>query len=94
MVTVFGTGMVIALPLCGDLLGMSDRQLGVWAGASIHEVAQVVAAASVVGPTAVAVATTVKLARVALLPVMYVAASARDRTTPRRDARCRGCPGS
>ena len=82
MVTVFGTGMVIALPLCGDLLGMSDRQLGVWAGASIHEVAQVVAAASVVGPTAVAVATTVKLARVALLPVMYVAASARDRTTP------------
>ena len=78
MVTVFGTGMVVALPLCGELLGMSDRQLGVWAGASIHEVAQVVAAASVVGPTAVAVATTVKLTRVALLPIMYVFASARE----------------
>lgn len=82
MVTVFGTGLVVALPLCGDLLGMSDRQVGVWAGASIHEVAQVVAAASVVGPAAVAVATTVKLTRVALLPVMYLLASARDNAAP------------
>jgi uncharacterized membrane protein YadS len=78
MVTVFGTVMVVGLPLAGDLLGMSERQLGIWAGASIHEIAQVVAAASVVGPAAVAVATTVKLARVALLPVMYVVASRRD----------------
>lgn len=79
MVTVFGTAMVVALPLAADLMDLSDRRLGVWAGASIHEVAQVVAAASVAGPVAVAIATTVKLARVALLPAVYVAAATRAR---------------
>jgi uncharacterized integral membrane protein (TIGR00698 family) len=79
MVTVFGTAMVVALPLAADLMDLSERELGVWAGASIHEVAQVVAAASVAGPVAVAIATTVKLARVALLPVVYVAAATRGR---------------
>lgn len=78
MVTVFGTTMVVALPLAADLLGLSDLQTGVWAGASIHEVGQVVAAASVAGSTAVAMATTVKLARVALLPVVYAAAVFRE----------------
>lgn len=80
MVTVFGTTMIVAVPLLGDLLGLSRLQTGVWAGASIHEVAQVVAAASTAGAAAVAVATTVKLGRVALLAVAYVAAQRRERT--------------
>ena len=78
MVTLFGTAMIVLLPLTAGALDLSDRQLGVWAGASIHEVAQVVAAAAVAGPAAVAVATTVKLGRVAMLVGGYAAARARD----------------
>ncbi|MFE4198674.1 YeiH family protein [Paenarthrobacter sp. NPDC056912] len=78
MVTLFGSAMIVLLPLASKALGLSSVQLGVWAGASIHEVAQVVAAATTGGAAAVAIATTVKLGRVALLAVAYVAARRRD----------------
>ncbi|MGN6721802.1 MAG: putative sulfate exporter family transporter, partial [Marmoricola sp.] len=56
------------------------RVAGVWAGASIHEVAQVVAAGGVIGGGAVAAAVVVKLARVLLLaPVVAVAGTERRR---------------
>lgn len=90
MVTVFGTSMIVALPVAGSLLGLSDTQLGVWAGASIHEVAQVVAAASAAGAAAVAVATTIKLGRVSLLAFAFVAVQRRERSaeqTARSDVR-------
>lgn len=87
MVTVFGTAMIVALPLLADRLGMSALQAGVWAGASIHEVAQVVAAASAVGAGAIAVATTVKLGRVSLLALGYVAAQRRERVAGTHGAR-------
>lgn len=79
MVTVFGSAMIVVLPLAGALLGLTDEQVGVWAGSSIHEVAQVVAAASAAGAVAVAVATTIKLGRVSLLAGAYVASRERDR---------------
>lgn len=75
LVVVFGTGMIVALPLLVALLGLTPTAAGLWIGASTHEVAQVVAAAGLVGAEALAVAVTVKLARVALLaPVMGVLA--------------------
>lgn len=75
MVTAFGSAMIVAIPGLGHLLGLSDRQTAVWAGASVHEVAQVIAAASLIGPAAAAAAMTVKLARVALLaPVQMLSA--------------------
>ena len=78
LVTVFGTIMIGAVPALGGVLGLSDEQTAIWAGASIHEVAQVIAAASLIGAggaTVLATATTVKLARVALLaPVQLVSA--------------------
>ncbi|ROR72348.1 putative sulfate exporter family transporter [Bogoriella caseilytica] len=86
MVTIFGTVMILALPLAANALQLSDLQLGVWAGASIHEVAQVVAAASVAGTVALTSATTVKLLRVALLAPAVVAARWRDdRSQPAPD---------
>ena len=72
MVTLWGSLMIAAVPALSAWLGLSDRAAGVWVGASVHEVAQVVAAASVVGAGAVAVATTIKLMRVALLAPMHV----------------------
>ncbi|GAA1924753.1 YeiH family protein [Nocardioides hwasunensis] len=78
LVTVFGTVMIGAVPALGHVLGLTDEQTAIWAGASIHEVAQVIAAASLIGAggaTVLAAATTVKLARVALLaPVQVVSA--------------------
>jgi uncharacterized membrane protein YadS len=56
-------------------LGLDDRQLGIWAGASVHEVGQVIAAAGPAGQTAVAIAITVKLTRVLLLGPIVAAIS-------------------
>lgn len=73
LVTLFGTATMVVVPLTATAIGLSDLQTGVWAGASIHEVAQVVAAASFTGPAALAAASTIKLARVALLGFVFVA---------------------
>lgn len=78
LITVFGTIMIGVVPALGSAFGLTDEQTAIWAGASIHEVAQVIAAASLIGAggaTVLAAATTVKLARVALLaPVQLVSA--------------------
>lgn len=67
MITICGTLAMIVLPLLQGPLGLSDAQFGSWAGASVHEVGQVVAAASPAGAAAVSVAVVVKLTRVLLL---------------------------
>lgn len=67
MVTICGTVAMIVLPLLQAPLGLTDVQYGSWAGASVHEVGQVVAAASPAGAAALSVAVVVKLTRVLLL---------------------------
>jgi len=87
LVVVFGTAMIGVAPLLGAALGLGFDARGVLAGASIHEVAQVVAAGGVIGSGALAVAVLVKLARVLLLaPVMagiglWQRRQSRDRST-------------
>lgn len=78
LVTLFGSLMIAIIPWAANTLSLSEQQAAVWAGASIHEVAQVVAAGSVLGGGAVAVATTVKLGRVALLAPMSVLVARRS----------------
>ena len=73
MVTLFGTLALVLLPLLQGPLGLTDLQFGMWAGASVHEVGQVVAAASPAGAAVVAIAVVVKLTRVVMLaPVVAV----------------------
>lgn len=67
MVTICGSVAMVLLPLLQGPFGLTDVQLGAWAGASVHEVGQVVAAASPAGAAAVGVAMVVKLTRVLLL---------------------------
>lgn len=67
LVVLFGTLMIPLVPTLGSLLGMPDEMAGMWIGASTHEVAQVVAAGGTVSGAALAVAVTVKLARVITL---------------------------
>jgi uncharacterized integral membrane protein (TIGR00698 family) len=66
-VTLFGTLALVLLPLLDAVLGLSPAAFGTWVGASVHEVAQVVAAATPGGPSAVDTATLVKLTRVLTL---------------------------
>jgi len=72
-VTIFGTLAMVFLPLLGS--GMSPREYGIWTGASIHEVAQVIAASAQRGDQALATATITKLTRVAfLVPIVFMLA--------------------
>ena len=90
-VTVFGSLAMFLYPALPDLLGLDARGFGLWTGASIHEIAQVVAAAFQDGKEAGDLATITKLARVMMLaPVVIllgVATSwARNRELARRGA--------
>ena len=67
LVTLFGSLAIVVLPLLRGPLGLSNDGFGAWAGASVHDVAQVVATAAAVGPEVIAVAIVVKLTRVVLL---------------------------
>lgn len=65
--------MIAAVPAVAATLELAPETAGLWAGASIHEVAQVVAAGGALGGAALTVAVIVKLARVLMLaPVMAV----------------------
>lgn len=72
-VTVFGGLAMFAYPALFPVLGLTPRAYGLWAGASIHEIAQVIAAAFQHGPEAGHAATIAKLARVSMLaPLVLV----------------------
>lgn len=67
LVVLFGTAMIAVVPLTSSGLGLDEATAGMWAGASTHEVAQVVAIGGIIGPAALEVAVLVKLARVIML---------------------------
>jgi uncharacterized integral membrane protein (TIGR00698 family) len=75
IITLLGTLGIVIYPLIGHMLGLSPFAYGVWDGASLHEMAQVVAAGDAYGEQAVEVATVTKLARIALLaPIVFLIA--------------------
>lgn len=82
LVVVFGTLMIPAVPALSAIAGLTADQAGMWAGGSIHEVAQVVAAGGAIGGTALAVAVIVKLARVLMLAPVIAVLSIRQRRLP------------
>ncbi|KAK1185490.1 putative sulfate exporter family transporter [Streptomyces sp. NBS 14/10] len=79
LVTLYGSAAIVLVPFLGQALGMSPQQVGFWAGLSVHEVAQVVAAASPAGAGAVAIAVVIKLTRVVLLAPMVAGVSIVER---------------
>jgi uncharacterized integral membrane protein (TIGR00698 family) len=84
MGTVFLLNSVALLlfPAIGHLLHLDQNQFGLWAALAIHDTSSVVGAAAAYGSQALAIGTTVKLARalwivpVALLTAAYVARAA------------------
>ena len=87
-VTIFGSVAMFAYPLLPALLHLDPHAFGLWSGASIHEIAQVVAAAFQDGKTAGEFGTIAKLSRVMLLApvVMVLGWMASRRTTGRKQA--------
>ncbi|HOY66445.1 MAG TPA: putative sulfate exporter family transporter [Candidatus Ozemobacteraceae bacterium] len=65
LVTVFLLNAValVVFPFVGRMLGLTEHAFGIWAGLAIHDTSSVVGAASSYGAAALAVATSVKLAR-------------------------------
>lgn len=96
-VTLYGTISMLLYPVVGLALGLTAEQFGLWAGASVHEVAQVVGAAfsfdAAASAASAELATVVKLGRVLMLAPMAVMVTlvfrrhaARSTTTPRARA--------
>ena len=79
LVTLCGTAAIAVLPLLRVPLGLGDAAFGVWTGASVHDVGQVVATAAIAGPGALALAVVVKLVRVVTLAPMTALVAAQRR---------------
>jgi uncharacterized integral membrane protein (TIGR00698 family) len=79
LVTLCGTLAIVVLPPLRHPLGLDDEQFGAWVGASVHDVAQVVATSSTAGAVALATAIVVKLTRVMLLAPLVAGIAVRRR---------------
>ncbi len=81
IVTLLGVVSMVTLPALGLALGLSDWQFGLWAGLTIHQTPQVIAAGFAFSPAAGQTATVVKLVRICLLaPLALWLGMRRDRS--------------
>jgi uncharacterized integral membrane protein (TIGR00698 family) len=74
-VSTLSTVVMIIYPAIAGMLGLDDTHAGIFIGATIHDVAQVVGAGYAISPEAGDTATVVKLMRVAMLLPVIVAAT-------------------
>jgi uncharacterized integral membrane protein (TIGR00698 family) len=85
-VTLLGLIAMFLLPVIGHAMDLSQKAFGIWAGLSIHQTPQVIAAGFAYGPEAGATATIAKLARVCLLaPIVFLAGVMHARTLAQND---------
>lgn len=66
-ITIFGTAALLLFPVLALLVEMPDRVFGFWAGLSVNDTSQVVAAGAAYSAEALEVATVVKLVRNAFM---------------------------
>ncbi|MCP4207908.1 MAG: putative sulfate exporter family transporter [Shimia sp.] len=86
-VTLLSTFAMITYPMFSQYVGFNDQTAGIYLGATIHDVAQVVGAGFSISPEPGETATLVKLLRVAMLAPVIVVVSLllRGRTDPATD---------
>ncbi|MGA3302448.1 MAG: YeiH family protein [Methylovirgula sp.] len=90
-VTIFGSIAMFIYPQLAALLHLAPAAYGLWAGASIHEIAQVVAATFQHGHVAGEIGTIAKLTRVSLLaPVVLILGFLANRRQPEGEASVAG----
>jgi uncharacterized integral membrane protein (TIGR00698 family) len=84
IVTLFGTLSMLLYPLLSGQLQLTPEAFGLWCGVSIHEVAQVIAAAFQASSVSGEVASISKLSRVlGLAPMILILSFLSKRTKPR-----------
>ena len=95
LATVFLLNAValFAFPPIGHFFGLSDGQFGLWSAIAIHDTSSVVGAAVAWGGGAVAVATTVKLARALWIVPLTLAIGAWNKRQPLAGADGQGPAG-
>jgi len=78
-VFVLNSVALLVFPFIGGMLHLSQSQFGLWAALAIHDTSSVVGAAAKYGVAALAIATTVKLARALwIVPVALATAAVRS----------------
>jgi len=92
-VTTLSTVAMVVYPSLTHLAGLTEMQAGVFLGATIHDVAQVIGAGYIVSDDAGAVAAVVKLMRVTLLaPAVLILATMFAQKTASAEATGRAFP--
>jgi len=82
-VVVFGTAAMFLYPVLYPHTGFTDRQFGIYTGATVHEVAQVLATGRAVSQAASDTAVITKMLRVLLLaPVLLIISRIRRTANP------------
>jgi uncharacterized integral membrane protein (TIGR00698 family) len=91
-ITIFGTAALLLFPLVALVVDLPDRVFGFWAGLSINDTSQVVAAGAAYSPEALEVATVVKLVRNAFMAplILLIAWWSARRSAAAGDADVRG----
>jgi len=90
-VVIFGTVAMFLYPALYPLTGFTERQFGVYTGATVHEVAQVLAAGRAISPLAADTAVITKMLRVLLLaPALLIISRVRRREVGRGKLSFRG----
>jgi uncharacterized integral membrane protein (TIGR00698 family) len=93
LVTLCGSLAIVVLPLLRAPLGLSEEEFGLWVGASVHDVGQVVATAGGVSSAALTVAVVIKLVRVLMLAPMVAVAAVAARRVARQQVGLAVGPG-
>ncbi|MEV5748772.1 putative sulfate exporter family transporter [Actinoallomurus sp. NPDC052308] len=79
LVTLCGSLAIVVMPPVARLLGLPAYDAGRWIGASVHDVGQVVATATLAGSAALVPAVAVKLVRVVMLAPIAAGVALRTR---------------
>jgi uncharacterized integral membrane protein (TIGR00698 family) len=79
-VFILNSAALLLFPWIGHALGLTQPQFGLWAALAIHDTSSVVGAAVKYGPAALAVGTTVKLARALWIVPLSLATAAYRRS--------------
>lgn len=87
LVALCGTLSVFVIPLLAQVFSLSDATAGAWIGAAVHDVGQVIATASLLGPEALDSAVIVKLTRVVLLIPLILFLTARNNEGEKKSLR-------
>ncbi len=82
-VFVLNSVALIAFPVIGSMLHLTQTQFGLWSALAIHDTSSVVGAAAKFGAVALAVGTTVKLARALWIVPMSIGTSAFSKSNAR-----------